>query len=86
MIAITDAALDGLGGIAAGGVAGSGGSGAPSDTGYSRIYSTANGFSAIKAAGQIAQWGHSEPQFIPPPSGTGFVAVYSTTQVDKRCP
>jgi hypothetical protein len=37
-----------------------GGTGAPSDNGYTKIYSTAGTFAALKADGSIAAWGDSD--------------------------
>jgi hypothetical protein len=39
------------------GGSGSGGSGAPADSGYTKIYSTASAFAALKADGTITAWG-----------------------------
>jgi hypothetical protein len=36
-----------------------GGEGAPSDSGYTKIYSTGSAFAAIKADGSITAWGSS---------------------------
>jgi hypothetical protein len=36
-----------------------GGSGAPSDNGYTKIYSTGSAFAALKADGSIKVWGES---------------------------
>jgi diketogulonate reductase-like aldo/keto reductase len=41
------------------GKAGWGGTGAPDDSGYIKIYSTHKGFAAIKADGSIKAWGVS---------------------------
>jgi aryl-alcohol dehydrogenase-like predicted oxidoreductase len=36
-----------------------GGTGAPSDNGYTKIYSTLGAFAALKADGSITAWGES---------------------------
>jgi hypothetical protein len=42
------------------GYSGSGGTGAPSDNGYTKIYSTWDAFTALKADGTITAWGNSD--------------------------
>jgi hypothetical protein len=39
---------------------GYGGSGAPSGSGYTKIYSTSRAFAALKADGSIKAWGDSD--------------------------
>jgi hypothetical protein len=36
-----------------------GGTGAPSDNGYTKIYSNSRAFAAVKADGSITAWGNS---------------------------
>jgi hypothetical protein len=36
------------------------GTGAPSDNGYTKIYSTGSAFAALKADGSITAWGNSD--------------------------
>ena len=48
------------GSITAWGFSDDGGSGAPTDTGYTKIYSTDYAFAAMKADGSITAWGNSE--------------------------
>jgi hypothetical protein len=66
-----------------------GGTGAPSGNGYTEIYSTKRGFSALKADGSIATWGrNSDPYNSDPnsvgvgipvsaPSDSGYIKIYS---------
>jgi hypothetical protein len=37
-----------------------GGAGAPTDSGYTNIYSTGRAFTAVKADGSITAWGFSD--------------------------
>jgi alpha-tubulin suppressor-like RCC1 family protein len=50
-------ALKADGSITAWGDPNSGGIGAPSDNGYTKIYSTDSAFAALKADGSITAWG-----------------------------
>jgi hypothetical protein len=50
----------------------SGGAGAPSGTGYTKIYSTGNAFAALKTDGSITAWGSSDAGGTGAPSGTGY--------------
>jgi hypothetical protein len=59
------AALKTDGSITAWGDPYSGGAGAPSGTGYTKIYSTGFAFAALKTNGSITAWGDSD-------SGGGF--------------
>ncbi len=43
-----------------GGSSDHGGSNAPTDKGYTKIYSTWGAFAAVKADGSIAAWGNSK--------------------------
>jgi hypothetical protein len=55
-----------------------GGTGAPSDNGYTKIYSTWSAFAALKADGSIAAWGNSDWGGSGAPSGNGYTKIYST--------
>jgi aryl-alcohol dehydrogenase-like predicted oxidoreductase len=56
-----------------------GGTGAPIDSGYTKIYSTGwGGFAAIKADGSITAWGHSGYGGTGAPSDNGYTKIYST--------
>jgi hypothetical protein len=57
---------------------GDGGTGAPSDNGYTKIYSTAGAFAALKADGSITAWGHSDQGGTGAPSDNGYTKIYST--------
>jgi hypothetical protein len=52
-------ALKADGSIKAWGKSDSGGSNAPTDSGYTKIYSNTNAFAALKADGSITVWGDS---------------------------
>jgi hypothetical protein len=56
----------------------SGGTGAPSDNGYTNIYSNGWAFAALKADGSITAWGHSRYGGTGAPAGSGFTKIYST--------
>jgi hypothetical protein len=52
--------------------------GAPSDNGYTKIYSTAGAFAALKADGSITAWGNSDYGGTGAPSDNGYTKIYST--------
>jgi fermentation-respiration switch protein FrsA (DUF1100 family) len=54
----------------------SGVAGAPSDNGYTKIYSTAYAFAALKADGSITAWGSSLGGAGSPPD-SGYTKIYS---------
>ena len=54
-----------------------GGSGAPSGTGFTAIFST-EAFAALDDQGRIHAWGNSDCGGSGAPSGTGFTAIFST--------
>ncbi|CAC9435942.1 putative lipoprotein [uncultured Gammaproteobacteria bacterium] len=63
-----------------------GGTGAPSDKGYTKIYSNVSSFAALKADGSIKVWGarnsggpNTPPEQggVPTPSDSGYVKIYS---------
>jgi hypothetical protein len=66
------AVLKADGSITAWGKAGSGGTGAPSDNGYTKIYSTADAFAALKADGSITAWGNSYSGGTGAPTDSGY--------------
>jgi aryl-alcohol dehydrogenase-like predicted oxidoreductase len=53
------AVLHADGSITAWGRSNAGGTGAPPDSGYTKIYTTNRAFAALKADGSITAWGHS---------------------------
>jgi hypothetical protein len=57
-----------VGKIAVRGGSRTGGSGAPADSGYTKIYSTASAFAALKADGTITAWGHLHLHNLRPPT------------------
>ena len=57
-----------------------GGSGAPTGSGFTAIYSTGTAFAALKADGSISAWGDSRYGGSGAPAGSGFTAIYSTEQ------
>jgi alpha-tubulin suppressor-like RCC1 family protein len=50
---------------------------APSDNGYTKIYSTATAFAALKADGSITAWGQSDRGGTGAPSDNGYTKIYS---------
>ena len=54
----------------------SGGTGAPSDSGYTKIYSNRSAFAALKADGSITAWGFGSADA---PSDSGYTKIYSTS-------
>jgi hypothetical protein len=53
-----------------------GGSGAPSDNGYTKIYSNYQAFAALKADGSITAWGRSGHGGSGAPSDHGYIKMY----------
>jgi hypothetical protein len=51
-----------------------GGKGAPSDNGYTKIYSNLHAFAALKADGSITAWGNSSYGGTTP-SGSGYTVT-----------
>ncbi|CAC9544075.1 hypothetical protein [uncultured Gammaproteobacteria bacterium] len=72
------AALQADGSITAWGVSGSGGSDAPTDKGYTKIYSNESAFAALKADGAITAWGGSYSGGTGAPTDSGYTKIYST--------
>jgi hypothetical protein len=46
--------------------------------GYTKIYSTAAAFAALKADGSVTVWGDSRYGNTGAPDGSGYTKVYST--------
>ncbi|SHN92536.1 RCC1 domain-containing protein [bacterium endosymbiont of Bathymodiolus sp. 5 South] len=65
------------GSITAWGASWAGGTSAPSDNGYTKIYSTATAFAALKADGSITAWGQSDRGGTGAPSDNGYTKIYS---------
>jgi hypothetical protein len=55
-----------------------GGSGAPAGNGYTKIYSTAFAFAALKADGSITAWGNPYYGGSDAPDGSDYTKIYST--------
>jgi hypothetical protein len=55
----------------------SGGTGAPSGKGYTKIYSTESAFAVLKADGSIIAWGDSRYGGTGVPDGSGYIKIYS---------
>jgi hypothetical protein len=72
------AALQADGSITAWGVSGSGSSDAPTDKGYTKIYSNESAFAALKADGAITAWGGSYSGGTGAPTDSGYTKIYST--------
>jgi hypothetical protein len=54
------------------------GTGAPSDNGYTKIYSNKRAFAALKADGSITEWGIvSYAGGTGAPYGNGYTKIYS---------
>ncbi|EOD05027.1 hypothetical protein EMIHUDRAFT_107477 [Emiliania huxleyi CCMP1516] len=66
------------GSVTAWGYSSFGGSGAPTDTGYTALYSTCCAFAAVKADGSVTAWGDSSSGGSGAPTDTGYTALYST--------
>jgi hypothetical protein len=52
--------------------------GAPSGSGYTKIYSTGYAFAALKADGSNKAWGSSGSGGTGAPSDSGYTKIYST--------
>jgi hypothetical protein len=55
-----------------------GGNGAPSDSGYIKIYSTKHAFAALKSDGSITAWGSTVFGGLDAPFDSGYTKIYST--------
>ncbi len=55
-----------------------GGTGAPTDSGYTAIYSTERAFAAVKSDGSITAWGNASYGGTGAPTDSGYTAIYST--------
>ncbi len=71
------AALQADGSITMWGASGNGGTGAPTDSGYTKIYSTGGAFAAgsIKSQGE---WGSSGAGGTDAPTDSGYIKIYSS--------
>ena len=66
------------GSIIAWGNANFGGSGAPTDSGYTKIYSNQYAFAALKSDGSIKAWGYATYGGSGAPTDTDYTHIYST--------
>ncbi len=71
------AALSSDGSITAWGDRDSGGSGAPTDNGYIKIYSAFSAFAALKSDGSITAWGNDI--YNGAPTDNGYIRIYSAS-------
>ncbi len=55
----------------------SGGTSAPTDSGYTKIYSTWNAFAALKTDGSIKAWGDLNRGGTGAPTDKGYIEIYS---------
>jgi alpha-tubulin suppressor-like RCC1 family protein len=55
-----------------------GGTGAPTDSGYTKIYSNAYAFAALKADGSIKAWGDADYGGTGAPTDSGYTKIYSS--------
>ena len=55
-----------------------GGSGAPTGSGFVKIFSTCCAFAALDSSGAITAWGDSSNGGSGAPTGSGFVKIFST--------
>jgi hypothetical protein len=51
---------------------------APTDSGYTEIYSNRHAFAALKADGSITAWGNSNSGGTGAPTDSGYTKIYST--------
>jgi alpha-tubulin suppressor-like RCC1 family protein len=60
---------------------------APSDNGYTKIYSTVGAFAALKADGSITAWGNSDWGGTGAPSDNGYTKIswYNHYQRVRLC-
>ncbi len=72
------AALKSDGSISSWGNSSYGGSNAPTDSGYKKIYSTRYAFAALKEDGSISVWGDSDYGGAGAPTDAGYKKIYST--------
>jgi alpha-tubulin suppressor-like RCC1 family protein len=77
------AALQADGSITAWGDSRYGGTGAPTDSGYTKIYSTEWSFVALKADGSITAWGDLNNGGTGAPTDSGYIKIYSTPLFDS---
>jgi hypothetical protein len=52
--------------------------GAPTDSGYTKIYSNWSAFAALKADGSITAWGNASTGGAGAPVDNGYTKIYST--------
>jgi alpha-tubulin suppressor-like RCC1 family protein len=57
----------------------SGGTGAPTDSGYTQVFSTSTAFTALKSDGSLTSWGNTLNGGSNAPTGTGFSQVVSSS-------
>jgi alpha-tubulin suppressor-like RCC1 family protein len=50
----------------------------PTDSGYTKIYSTYPAFAALKSDGSITAWGNSKYGGSGAPTNSGYIEIYST--------
>ena len=67
--------------IKAWGKSNAGGTNAPTDKGYTKIYSTNDAFAALKADGSIKAWGHPSGGGTGAPDDSGYTKIYSNYSV-----
>jgi hypothetical protein len=53
---------------------------------YTKIYSTAYAFAALKADGSITAWGSSDAGGTGAPFGSGYTKIYSTAGAFAAAP
>jgi hypothetical protein len=53
---------------------------APTDKGYTKIYSTTNAFAALTRNGSIKAWGNPYSGGADAPSGSGYTKIYSALE------
>jgi hypothetical protein len=57
------------------------GTGAPSDNGYTKIYSNGSAFATLKADGSITAWGDSDEGGTGAPSDNGYTKIYQRVRL-----
>jgi hypothetical protein len=52
---------------------------APTNSGYTKIYSSSEAFATLKPDGSITAWGYSDSERTDAPTDSGYSKIYSTS-------